>query len=389
MALDPRPGFSAGEFFTEQAAAIQLVYDQIVDVHKQACPTLKILLANKKGVDLGPDGLVRQNFIHDMYNVSHAAFNQRFGAPDLDPISQMQYSTEQIYTSAATNDIEMKRYGSDHSRIDLVNEKVQAMHAGLTWVENYMLFSDWSESLAGDEIDIQSELSNAPVPPPVKFESLTAHGNRMYSIPMVIRDNDTTHVFGNVSSGNALWRSTISIDAAATVTRNGTAYDATTNPQANVVTDDNFVTVTLDLDLLRTHLNIVSRGYGYELYAACPASLYGVLEDLLLAERRRDASRETELAELGINASFTYNAYNVVFYVDPMMTDLWPGTIWFYDPSVMFLLFDNDFDPAKGTGVYSWMSLPGTTQHMTALYGDGQLICLDRRGVSAIHGVAA
>ena len=390
MALTTRPGFDAGSFFTEQAAAINQVMAQLVDVHKQASPTMRVLLNNKKNVDLGPDGVISQNFIHEMYNVSVASQNQRFAALDIDPASRMQFSTKLFYTSAGTNDVEMKRYRSNHSRIDLIDEKVQAMHAGLTWVLNYALFSDWSETGVGttsSEIDITSELSNSPVPPSVKFDNLTAHGDRIFSIPMVIRSSTTGHTFGNVSSGEAFWEPSVTVGGS--VTRNSTAYNAATNPQTDIVTNDALTTATFDLDALRTHLNKVSRGYGYELYAACPADLYDVLEDLLLAERRRDASRETQLADLGIDASFTYNSRNVVFYVDPMMTDLWANSIFFYDPSVMFLMFDNDFDPTKGTGIYPWERLPGTNQSATAIYADAQLICLDRRGVSAMHGYAA
>ena len=386
MALNTYPGFAAGSFFTEQSAAIAQVGKQLIDVHKQASPTLRILQKYKKNIDLGPDGKISQNFIHDMYDVSVANHNQRFGAPDLDPVSQMEFFTKQWYVSAGTNDIEMKRYGnSNASRLDLVNEKVHAMHAGMTWVQNYMLFSNWSETGIGtgvNEINLETELSNAPVPPSVKFKALTAHGLRQYSIPMVIRGNNTGHTFGNVSSGEALWRPAITIGG--TVTRNTTAYNATTNPQTDVVTNDALTLDTLDLDALRTHLNKTARGFGYRLYAACPAALYSVFEDLILAERRRD-SKDSPVADLGIDASFLYQAYNVVFYVEPMMTDLWGNSIFFYDTDAMFLSYDNDFDPANGTGMYPWEHLPGTTQHVTAAYGDGQLMCVDRKGVSAMH----
>jgi len=392
MALTTYPAFSSGSWFTEQAAAIDQVMAQLIDVHKQASPTMRILINNKKNVDLGPDGKISQNFIHEMYDVYVASQNQRFAAPDIDPASRMEFSTKQFYVSAGTNDVEMKRYRSDHSRIDLIDEKVQAMHAGLTWVFNYMLFSDWSESGVGTtstEIDVESELSSAPVPPSVKFKDLTTHGDRIYSLPMVIRKHVTGHTFGNVSSANAFWKPTVTDGGSGYATRNTTAWNASSNPQTDVVTNDHVSTATLDLAALRTHLNAVSRGYGYELYAACPADLYDVLEDLLLAERRRDATRETMIADLGIDASFTYTSRNVVFYVDPMMTDLWPNSIFFYDPSVMFMVFDNDFDPTQGTGIYPWERIPGTNQSATAIYVDCQLMCIDRRGVSAMHGYAA
>lgn len=388
--LNTYPGFDSGTFFTEEAAAIKYVYQQLQDVHKQASPTLRIFQKFKQGVDLGPDGEISQNFIHDMYDVAVAGLNQRFGAPDLDPVSQMKFDTKQFYVSAGTNDVEMTRYGrSNRSRIDLVDEKIHAMHAGLTWVTNYMLFSNWSESAVGagaNEINLETELSNSPVPPSVKFKGLTAHGLRQYSIPMAIRSHVTGHMFGNVSSANAFWKPTVTVGG--TVTRNSTAYNATTNPQTDVVTDDGLTLETLDYDAIRTHLNKVSRGQGYELYAPCPADLYSVLEDLLLGERRRDP-KDTPIADLGINASFTIAAYNVTFYVEPMMTDLWPNSIFFFDPSALFLVYDNAFDPFKGTGIYPWERLPGTNQSVTAIYGDGQMFCLDRRAVSAMHAYEA
>ncbi len=386
-----RPTFAAGDWFTEQAAAIEQVMDQVIDVHKQACPTLRIMIANKQNVDIGPDGKIGANFIHDMYNVSKANFNQRFDSPDLDPIARMEYSTKQLYTSAGTNDIEMSRYRSDHSRIDLIDEKVHAMHAGLTWILNYMLFSDWSEAGIGagtDEIDMVTELSAAPVIPNVKFENLTAHGDRLYSIPMIIRKEVTGHVLGNVDSDNDYWDPEVTDGGAGFVTRNTTAYNAITNPQTDVVTNDAVNTATFDLDALRTHLNLVARGWGYELYAACPADLYDVLEDMILGGTRYDGDRDTELRDIGVDASFTYKSRNVTFYVEPMMTDLWGNSIFFYDPSVMRLALDNNFDPTKGTGIYPWERIPGTNQYGTAIYADIQLICLDRRGVSAMHGFA-
>lgn len=385
MALTTNPMRSAVNWTTQYAAAIEQVYRQVQDVHKQAAPTMNLLIDEQDQVELGPDGKIGQNFIHQMYDVYAASHNQVFAAPNIEAFSRMEYTTEQMYISAGSNDVEWQRYNSDHSRINLINEKVQAMHAGLTWVFNYLLFSDWSETGPGttDEIDLSSELSNSPIPPSVKFKNLTAHGNRINSIPMIIRKHVTGHTLGNVSSANSFWAPTVTDATGATVSRNTTSTDE----QCDVVTDDDAANPqTLDLMDIKAHLSAVQRGAGYELYAACPADLYGVLEDLVLSIDRRDHSKESRMVDLGVDATFKYAAYGTTFYVEPMMTDLWPGSIFFFDPSVMKLVFDSRFNPSKGTGVYLWERIPGSNRYATALWVDCQLCCWDRRGVSAMHG---
>jgi hypothetical protein len=378
VALTTTPTFDAGTWFTENAAAIELVYDQLLDVQKQASPTLKILLDRAKTVGLGPDGTVGWNLLHDMYNPRVMTQNQRFALRDIDLVSRMEYTTEMWYNSAATNIVEMTRYGrTGRSRVDLISEKVQAMHRGLTLWANYALFSDWNESLAGDQIDVQTELAASPLPPSLAFEGITGHGQRFNSIPMLIREHETGHTLGNVSSANPHWQ--ISVNNGGAPTRNVTATDE----QCDIVTAQNAVLTELSPDDIRTLLNTMQIGAGYELYCICPAALYGVLEDYLVAERRRQPNEQ--LADIGIDANFKYAAYNTTFYVDPMMNDLWPSTLFFWDPEIMFLLFDEMFFPY----IYDWEHIPGTTQYATAACFDGQLVTTDRRGLGVMHGYTA
>ena len=67
--LDNVPTFNAGTWFTENAAAIELVNDQLLDIQKQAMPTLKIMMNHSKEVELGPDGEINWNILYDMYDV--------------------------------------------------------------------------------------------------------------------------------------------------------------------------------------------------------------------------------------------------------------------------------------------------------------------------------
>jgi hypothetical protein len=134
-------------------------------------------------------------------------------------------------------------------------------------------------------------------------------------------------------------------------------------------------------------LQNVQIGYSYILYAACPAAIYRQLTALLLAITRRDIG--SNLGELGIRAYIEWDAYNVVFYEEPMMTWLWPTSIFFYTTEDMFLLSENGFDPSAGTGITSWEHIPGTTLWNTAMQHNVQLVTANRRALSAMHGYTA
>jgi len=380
--LDNVPTFNAGTWFTENAAAIELVNDQLLDIQKQAMPTLKIMMNHSKEVELGPDGEINWNILYDMYDVwVMSSPNQRWTAEDLDPVTRMTWPVKDWVVAASTNQQEMVRYGRQgRSRIDLIKQKVEAMHRGMTWKMAWSLFSNWSETISANTIDVEAALSSSPLPPSLSLRGVTTtdSSDREYSIPMIIREAETGHTIGNVpTEDNQFWQ--ISATNGATPTRNVTATD----PRCDVVTAQGAPLVELSPSEIRTHLSKVQRGAWYDLYAACPADLYGVLEDYLLAERERPQSQE--LHDLGIDAHFVYGRYNCKFYVDPMMTDLWPNTIFFYDPSIMFYVFDSAFAP----WIVPWERIPGGPQYATAEVFEGNLVCIDRRGLSVMHGYNA
>lgn len=374
--LQVRPTFDAGSWFTKQSAAIDLVMEQLLDVNKIASPTLKLLLANARMVEYGPDEEIGWNLLVEMYNPRIMHDNQVFVAGDLDPVTRMKYGVSKWYSAASTNRAQMVEYGRrNRSRVELINEKVQAMHRGLTWMEDYRLFSDWNETIAADgSLDIEAQLSASPLPPSLKEEGLTAQTERTFSLPMVIRGNHNGHTFANLSSQNKFWQSTETIGGSV-------SYAAAGAVNADVVISIDG-TVELGISNIRSHLSSIQYGAGYHFYAACPADLYGVLEDYVMSDRRvGGGSPPEELNDLGIDAAFTYKAYNTTFYVDPMMTWLWPNSIFFWDPDLLFMVLDPEFAP----WVIPWERIPNTSTFSTATVKHGQLCCIDRRGVSAMH----
>lgn len=374
--LSVTPTFDAGEWLTENAANIRLVMDQLFDVNQLASPTLQLFEQNARTVELGPDGKISWNLVHDMYNPRVATPNGRFVAGGLDPISAMEFEVAAWYNAASTNQQEMVRYSRrNRSLIDLMQQKVQAVHKGLTFYSNYSLFSTHTEDITGSVLDIEAALASSPLPPSVKLEDIEEHSQRMMSIPLAIRDHVLGHTYGNISSANAFWQSPETNGY--TVTRETAAIY-----QRDVVTDASASPVSIGIGNIRTHLNKMQRGTGYRLYAICPSELYGALEDVIMAERQRDAAVNQDFVDLGIDSHFVYKAYNCTFYMDPMMTDLWPNSIFFFDPDCLFTVYDEFFDP----WVVEWERIPATPRFSMATVYEGNVICTDRMGCGAMHG---
>ncbi len=384
--LDTKPSAAAHDWNTEYSAIIPYVARQLLQMNKVACPTLRILLDAAQKEETGPDDKVSYNFSTEMYGVHKMAKNQRFSLEDIEVASRMEYTMKDWYVAAATNSFERVKYGrTNRSLVDVVDEKVQLMHTGATWVMDWLLFSNWSETISSQEISLATALSSARVPPSTSFKDITAHGDRIYSIPMVIREVTTGHTFGNIAvttTTNKFWHPVVSKASGATVTQDSTAW-ATTHEQTDVVTAITN-TQALDIDAVRSHLNLMQIGAGWDLYCACPADLYDVLVSYLEGVTQR-APSDPPLLDLGITASVRWESYNVTFYVDPMMTWLWPNSLFFYDPSCLFLTFDPAFNPR----VVPWAVLPGTNQECIAAYWEGQLACNNRQGVGAMHGYKA
>lgn len=368
------PTFAAGTWDTEAAAVIDYVIKGPLDYFQVASPTLQLLMKNSKDFDVGPDGKVSWNYLYDMYSSYVSHMNQVYALPDLDPISRLEYELAMWYGSMSANQTEVTRYRrANRSLVDLVDQKTQAMHNGLTQNVNFLLFWDWDAAdVAAGRLDTETQMAASPLPPPTTMEGVTVNTDLMYSIPMCIRPHSTGHTFANVSSANAYWQSTETNGATPTRSSTGNNIDIVTAIPS---------TVAIGVSDIRTHLQAVQIGAGYRLYAPLPADLYGVLEDYILAERRRDANEDQMMADLGIDTHFVYREYNTVFYLENMMTFRWANSIFFWDLEAMFLGFETDFNPFTSP----LERLPHSNILGAATEFHGQLMCIARTGASAMH----
>jgi hypothetical protein len=353
-------------------------------------PTLRILLDHQKpaneGNGYGPLGKSYYDLEHAVYSPSRGTEKQVYTFPDLDPITQSEWTPKIWWNGAGTDEFELAKYGRAGSLYNLAEKKVNALHLGNTLWMNYAIFSNHNETISGNELDIESVMSTAGrrIPYPIKFQSINDESQMIASIPTLIRKTTTGHKLGNIATGttgaaaNLFWQPKVTVPTGAAITQNSTAG----HNNADTCTDDHTTTVPLTMDILTDHLAEAQAGYQYNLYAPCGWKIYNFLRNQILAEQRRIADEYLK-ADLGINLSITMEEFNTVFYHDHMMDSLWPATIFFFDPECLFMEFDPLFNPK----VKEWENIPGSNMEGTTVTYWHNLVRPDAQGVSAIHGV--
>ena len=153
------PTFDAGTWYTEQALNIDKVFEQLYDPNQVAMPTLRLLWANMKETELGPEEKFGWNLITKVYSPGVASANQRFEGRDIDNITRMEFTPCKMENNCGANDVEMAHMSNDLARMNHIDIKVASMHKGTTETLNYLLFSDWNETIDDGYIDIETELS--------------------------------------------------------------------------------------------------------------------------------------------------------------------------------------------------------------------------------------
>lgn len=386
MALTTTPSRAAASWDTELSAAIPEVQDRLLFFGQEATPTLKILWDKRETKPLGPDAKFAMNFVHDAYDV-HAApgENIRYDLEDIDPVSRMEWSPKTIYVAASTNKFEWSRYkNSANSLFDLADLKVQLMQLGMTHIMNWLIWSNWNETITGNAINLNTVLSAKRVLPNVYFKSISKHSDRINSIPMLTRKHVTGHTLGNVSSANNMWQSLITDATGATITRDTTAWASGSHEQTDMVTALSGLQ-DLSYSDIETHLMSLCVGSGHEYVCACPATLYGVIYSYLKGMTQR-SPRDEYLLNLGITGPLTDPQFDVTYYVDPQVTALWPSSLFFFDISHVKLVMERGFAP----DVDPWTQIPATNVMGTMATYSMQLITDDKaNAVSAMHGYQA
>jgi hypothetical protein len=386
MALNTTPSRAAASYDTELSATIPMMQREMLDwTSKFACPTLKIFLANEKEIEFGPDGMYRPNFAYNIGDVRAMKRTQTFTTGSKEIASQLAWDTKLFYAAESINEIEKRRYSRpDKSMIPLAEEKITQMNNGLTMWMDYCLFSDWSEAevATNQYINMATHLSSAPIPPDTYFRDLLEHNNRIYSIPMMARPYNVSYPYtlGNVSSNNTQWRPQYTDATGATVTRDTTAYNAETHEQTQIVTA---IANSVDFDFtdIQAHARKLVWGIGQEYICPMPANLYDALENYLKASTER-RTNDTPLLDLGIEASIKWLSRNMTFYVEPMMDFLWPNSIFFINLDTCYLIAD----PANNPQVNPWEKLQNSTELVTSVYFEKQLIKEHALSVSSMNG---
>ena len=386
------PTRAAADWVTQNTADIELLYDDIRDPHQQASPTLKLLLNEMKTEALGPSEEFGWPLILKSYSPTIAKKSMRFDAPDLDNMTRMTYTPAMMANSAGTNVVDFAHYKTDLARFNHTEIKVESMYKGYTEMFNHAIFSNWNESITDQRVDISAaQVAIAaeanPVPPEELFlNNVRTHADRILSIPMATRQNTTGHTMGNISSANAFWASQVTSQTGATVVESD-GGTTTGNAQNTDVVTSVTVPQTFILDDIYEHLDAVQLGLDYRIYAACPRAVYRQLRGFIVGASQYQGG--STIGELGIRAAIEMEEYNVTFYMDPMMSWLWPYSIFFWSPDCMWLMSDSAFNPMGGTGIFPWQVIPGRTDLVTAMLHICQLVTVDPRGNSAIHGITA
>jgi hypothetical protein len=368
---------------TEYSLSDMNVYNQLMDAHPISTPTLRILLANQEEKTLGPDGEFHIPIVTKDYSPSVAQQNFRFPTDDIDNITMQKWSPVYFASGAGTNAVAMARYDTPYARMNHIDLKVASVHAGITKALNYLLWYNWNTTaIVGQQIDVNSQLSAMTNPPEELYVKNVAQVSELiYSIPMLTRKTVTGYTLGNIevtTTSNQYWHVVNTDASGATITR------STSGSNVDVVTAvDSTTCKDLEADDINDHLDKVTEGNQYTLYGACPPSLYRQLRNIITAQNTRNA--DSPLADLGIRSSITWDEYNVVFYIEPVMRALWPNSIFFFDPTAIQLVLESRFAPQ----VWQWERIPGTNMFGMAVFLSYQLVRPNAQGVSAMHGYKA
>lgn len=379
-----QPTYSAGTYDTVTTLSGKLIANKLLDAHDIATPTSKILLNHKRSQALGPDEVFRIPIKTKDVSPHIGHENDRFPTEDIDNVTEEQWSPVIIKTGAGTNDDKIRHYKNPTALMDHIAIKVDSMHAGLTKVLNWAIFSDWAATITNREIDVSAALTSLPVPPEELYlKNVSEMTDLPWSLPMAARKTVTGHTFGNVATttiSNYFWQPEVTDATGITPTRSSTA------PNIDVVTSElgGGVAVALTHDALMEHLDKMQSGQQYELLVPTPRRLFQQLRGIVMAANIRQV--DSPLADLGIKGVITWEEYNATFYSEPMMSALWPNSMFFFDPECFYWETDEGADPTEGSGIYPWERIPGTTIHGAMVRMLYNFVCEDRRGVGAMHG---
>lgn len=383
--------YAAGTHDTFDVGSVRDMYNQLLYPHEEMAPTLRILLAYKQVGPLNPNEKFEVPVVVKDYSPSVSRKHDTYPLDDLDNVTSQEWGVVKMKTGAGTNDDDLAHFSNNElAYFNHVDMKIDSMHRGFIKVLNTLIFWDWTATdISSQQIDISTLLANQALPPEELYlKGVSGVTDAPWSLPMACRPATTGHTFGNIAvttSTNNFWRPVITDADGATVERNTTTYNATSNPQTDVVSAISNPD-PLDTNELFAHLAQVQQGKQYNLLAPVGRNIYMQLMDIVMSQNIRPF--DSPIADLGIRSIITFDMFNTTFYYEPKMDALWPSTIFFFDPECYYLKVDEAFNPLgpAATGIYPWDRISGTTTWGTMIRQIYQMVCEDRRGVSAMYG---
>lgn len=387
MALTTTPTIAAQNANQVAAAQIRDTVLPLAYVHDIATPTFRLLWEHKKVVPIGPDAKIRGNLFHGSANAFVGTQSMQFPQTVKDNLTQMEYDAVITGSSNTINIFEQTDYSGPMSNVDLAMARVDEMHRGLTEAINYSLWSGFGANgtteVVGGQINLDTFMAHSPGV--LITGEVGTNALRLNSLPMCIRsDVDTAgttqvtniHTFGNISSANVVWRSvlteygTVTYTDAAANAQNGIP-SAIASPQA------------YSGKMLTDLLDDMQIGGNFGLYVAMPPKIFSSAVRELHAQQRGDM--KSPLTHLGINKAIEHPSYNATLYAEPAMkdSDMWPNSIYVWDPEAMFLCVDGNYMPR----IFPWQPVGWGTILGVAELIRGQLVIINRPATGVIHGV--
>ena len=363
-------------------ASLRHVFEQIVSPHEETSPTLRIKYAYKQSQALNLNEKFEIPMKIKDVNPAVAKKSDTMPLNDIDHLLTQEWGVVALKSGVATNERDAAHARGPLALFNLIDLKVDSMHAGMTKVLNALELWDWNSSdISGNEIDISTLLANAQLPPEeLALTNVTAATDIAYSLPMAARKTVNGHTFGGITTTtttNKFWQPVVTDADGATVTR------SPSGDNVDMVTAVSLA-VPLTHDDLFDHLSKVQENKQYDLVAPVGRNIYKQLQGMVQSGDIRPF--DSPVADLGIKSAITWDQFNVTFYMEPKMDALWPTSIFFFDPTCYYMVTDEAFDPMAGTGISPWEKISGTTVWGTMVNLVYQNVCEDRRGVSAMHG---
>lgn len=369
------------------AQHVPILMRSMVDLTKMKMPTLNVVWAKRKNYTLNNDYTFKMNIEYGASNPRYGTTNMVFNTEVNPKSTRLSFTPQIMYVGSSISDIELRTIYKDG--VQLINEldkRGRDANKGLTWGLGYEIFSPTGYTTTETELDagkitLDNIITN--IQTEVQIENVPAATGRIGSIPSIIKPHGAGHTYGGFASSNVMHQSHvyhndgfIEID-----TTNYSTYCANA-PSDNVdLVTTMSTTARWNMENIDAWLSKIQVGAGFDLLICCPPLVYASIGRYLHGSDF--GTQDNPLVDLGVDKAFQHPAFNATFYSDPVSGELWPNTLWAYDPEFLHLGCVEDVCPL----IYPWGRIEGSTTVVFAKIVYLALLCTNRRSTGALHGV--